>query len=323
MKFKKEYLILAMVIAALTLYLVFGQDDQPGSDLPQMDTLDSTKINRMVITQKETALELIKKDERWFILPNNYPVNPFNIKNMVKAAAELTVTALVSESGNFERYDLNDAKRIKVQIYENDQMQREFNIGRAAPTFEHTFVLLANETKVYHAIGRLKNTFEHTVDSLRDKTALSFEKETITSLQIQRGKQQLVLAKKEIVEEAEKEEDKKEPSTPATKTQWQSEGGQTAADSAVNALLGSLSGLKCDDYMADDAKAGLSDAAWTVTLKDAGSEYKLSVFAPQEKEATQTPGTSSYNDFAFLLAKSRVETIEKQIDKLLNPSPEN
>ena len=320
MTIKKEYLILAIVMVALALYLILGRQDRPGSDLPGLTELDSTSTNRMVIAQKGTALSLIKKDTRWFIQPNNYPVNPFKIKNMIKASTELTVTALVSESGNYERYGLSDTQRITVQIFQDKQMQREFNIGRAAPTVEHTFVQLADDANVYHAKGRLHTTFELTVDSLRDKTALSFDKAAIASLQIQRGDQYLKLTKTEMVEDA-KNKEREASSSPATTTQWQSEDSTAASKSAVNALLGALSDLKCDAYMADDAKAGLADPVLTLTLKSDSKTHTLSLFAGEAKEAAQTPGTSSFNEFAFLLDKNRVETIEKQIDQLLSPTP--
>lgn len=322
MRIKKEYLILTVVIVALALYLVLGKGEQPGSDLPPMTALDATQINRMVITQHEATLELIKKDEHWFILPRNYPVDPIKIKNMVKAAAKLNVTAVVSESGIFNRYDLDETKRIKIQIFSDDQMQREFDIGRAAPTFEHTFVKLANDTNVYHAQGRLNATFKQTIDGLRDKTALAFEKEAIVSLQIQKGAQSMTLSKSEIVEEA-KKKGAEAPSAPVTKTQWQSAAGSTASNASINALLGSLSGLKCDAYLEDEAKAALKDAAWTITLKSDTNQWSLSTFAGKKKEASQIPAISSSNDFAFLLSKSRVDTIKQQMEKLLNPAPQN
>jgi hypothetical protein len=331
MKLKKEYLILLLVIVALILYLALGNSDHPGSDLPRLSALDSVKINRMRITPKGGGtLELVKKDAQWFVLPKNYPVDDIKIKNMVKAAGELTVTAVVSESGNYERYGLDDANSIKVQIYGDDPsdspLQREFSIGRVAPTQQHTFVLLAKDPNVYHARGNLNATFNQTIDTLRDKTVLAFEKETVLSVQIQKGEQALVLTKTEVAQEVKKEEpptaeDQAAPA-PSTKTQWQSADGNLAEPSSVNALLSSISGLKCAGYMADDAKATLTDAAWTLTLKSDSKRWTFSVFAPKEADADQFPGLSSTNDFAFLLPKYRVQAIEEQIEKLLNPKKE-
>lgn len=321
MTIKKEYLILSIVIVALALYLLLGRGDQPGSELPGMTVLNETAMNRMVITKNAVELVLVKQDDRWYITPNNYPVDRFKIKNMVKAGAELTLTALVSESGKYDRYGLSDQQRTKIQFYMDDQLKREFDIGRAAPTVQHTFVMVAGDTRVYHAKGRLNSTFDVTPDTLRDKTALSFDKATIASLQIQKGAQSRILTKKEIVDEMQKEE-ADASAEPVKKTLWQIEDGGTANPSAIDALLNSLSDLKCDAYMPDGAKANLTGALWTLSLKSDTKEHTLSLFAGEEEEATQYPGVSSYNDFAFLLSKSRVENIEKQMDQLLAPTGE-
>ncbi len=313
MKMKKEYLVLVLVIVALTLYLALGSGDHPDRDLPKLPALDNAKINRMVIAQKDAVLEMHKQDEKWFIMPKNYPVDDIKIKNMVKAAAELTATAMVSESGNYQRYGLDGAQQVKIQIFTDDQLLREFIIGRIAPTQQHTFMLLADDAKVYHARGNLKSTFDQTLDSLRDKTVLSFEKPTLVSIQIQKAGQKIVLSKSEVPQESEKEGE----AAPATKTQWQADNGQTVKEATINALLNTLMGLKCEDYMADDAKPGLTDATWTLTLKNDSETWTLSVYAPKGKQSDKIPGVSSSNDYAFLLPKSRVETIEKQIEELL------
>lgn len=319
MNIKKEYLVLIIVIVALSLYLILGRDDQPGSDLPRMTALDNTTIKRMVITQKDSAIELMHKEDRWYIEPNNYLADPIQMKNMVKAATELTVTAQVSVSRNYERYNLNKTQRINVQIHGEDRLQREFDIGRTAPTSQHTFVRLTDNPSVYHAKGNLHTTFNQTIDGLRDKTILSIEKEAITSLRLLKNDIDQTWTKTEVEEEADKD-DKEASSAAVTKTQWIANNDNTTSDKgAVNALLSILAGLKCDNYMEDDAKTGLTEAAWTVTLKNDSHEWTISIFAPQHPEATQIPGTSSSNDYAFLLSKQRVESIEKQIEELLKP----
>lgn len=321
MTIKSEYLVLSIVIIALALYLVLGREDQPGSELPGMTTLDEMAINRMVVTKDAVVRTLVKRDDRWYITPNNYPVDRFKIKNMVKAGAELTLTARVSESSQYARYGLNDDQRIKVQMYKDEQLRREFDIGRAAPSVQHTFVLVAGDTNVYHAKGRLNSTFEVTLDHLRDKTVLSFDKTTIDSLQIKKGDRDRTLYKTEIVDETKKAE-AQGATAPDKQTLWQGEDGGPSSQTAIDALLKSISDLKCDAYMPDDAKANLTDAVWTLTLKSDNTAHTLSLFAGEEKDATQYPGVSSFNAFAFLLSKNRVENIEKQIEQLLAPAGE-
>ncbi|MEJ2027935.1 MAG: hypothetical protein P8X52_10995, partial [Limibacillus sp.] len=44
--------------------------------------------------------------------------------NMVKAAVDLTITDLISESGNYDRYALTDDKKIGVQAFSGGKMVR-------------------------------------------------------------------------------------------------------------------------------------------------------------------------------------------------------
>ncbi len=316
MKVKKEYLILLLVIVALGLYLSLMSQDSTRFAPPYLSSVDSPKVNRMIISKGERSIELTKRDEQWFIIPKEYPADIIKAKNMLKAATDLAVTALVSESGNYERYDLTDEKKIHVQIFIDDKVQRRFDIGRAAPTYQHTFVRLDGDPKVYHARGSLDNKFDQTIDDLRDKGVLSFDKESITGIGIKKGELALSLNKNEQTETG-KQDDKKEATAP-TSNVWQDANGQQADQATIDQLLNTVSGLKCDAFMEDGAKADPKEADWTMTFKTDNEEYALSVFAKKDSEAEQMPAISSTSRFAFLLANSRVETFEKQINTLLN-----
>jgi hypothetical protein len=247
---------------------------------------------------------------------------------MLNSAAELTLTALVSDSGNYERYDLTDDKKIHVKAFSKDRTAREFDIGRAAPTNQHTFIKLAGDKNVYHARGSINNTFDHSVDSLRDKTVLSFDKDRIRGLTIQKGGQTISLAQKQIEPKAETKEQPADAATdskeahaadPAagSKTEWIDSAGEKVDQTAVDSLLSSLSKLQCDSYLADDAGKELKQEKWRLTFTGDQKEYSITTFpAPNEKDP-QVPATSSGTQYAFQLPQTRVESIEKNMDKLL------
>lgn len=323
MKVKKEYLLLILIIAVLSIYLVVQRTNHEDPELPKLAELDSNTVNRMLITKADTSIELTKKDEQWLIKPQDYPANAVAVKNMLNAAAKLTTTALVSEAGIYERYDLNPTKRTTVKVFNGQKLEREFSIGKPAPTFQHTFVLLAGDDNVYHARGNLTNTFNQTTENLRDKKVLSFEKDQITALEIRKGDRTQIISKKEIAAKPQDDaQGEQTPSPKPTKTQWANESGQAVDSPAMDSLLNNMSGLTCDKYMAGDAKAGLKDAAWTLTFKSGQGDFSVSVF---EKD-TQTPpkykAASSGSRYAFLLNENRVNNFEKSIDKLLKAASE-
>lgn len=330
MKFKKEYIILAVIILSLAVYLAVRSKNPTGFELPQPQAIEKSKINRILIVKGDEKIELAQKDEQWVLEPKGYPADSIKVGNMLDSAAELTLTALVSDSGNYERYDLTDEKRIQVKAFVEGRTAREFDIGRAAPTYQHTFVKLAGDKNVYHARGSIKNTFEHSLDSLRDKTVLSFEKDSMRSLTIQKDGQTVSLARKQVEQASEAKEQPADGETAAkqaqaaepeptaeTKTQWLNAAGEKVEQTAVNGLLSALSGLKCDEFMADEAGKELTQEKWRLTFGGDQKEYSITTFAVSNEEDTTVPAISSATKYAFRLPQARVQTIEQEMDKLL------
>ena len=239
---------------------------------------------------------------------------------MINAAVNLTATALVSEAGIYERYDLNETKRTTVKVFKDQDLQREFSIGRTAPTFQHTFLKLAEDNNVYHARGNLTNTFNQTIDGLRDKKVLSFDKAQIRTLEISKGVESLIISKKEVTAETKDDQQTEKASAPPKpKMQWTADDGRVIDTQTVESLLSSFSGLTCDQYMADDAKSDLEHAAWTLTFKSDQGAHNLSLFAKDDQTPPKYQASSSASRFAFLLTENRVQSFEKKIDKLFMP----
>ena len=329
MKLKKEFLILLLIIVALSAYLMMRSRNQTHYELPRPAQVDSQQVDRLVITKNGEGVELNKKDDQWTVGPKAYAADNVKVKNMVKAAADLTITDLISESGDYNRYDLTDDKKIDVQAFSGGKMVRDFSVGKAAPTYQHTFVRLDKDPKVYNARGQLNHTFDHTVDNLRDLTVLSFEKDAITDMLIQKGGQTLALARKEIAPEenpqpsdAAKEKDKKAAEA-QPKPQWQGPDGEAMDQPTVLRLLNDLSDFKCSAFMADKAAEDLRGKTprWTLTLKAGQESHSLSVFDAAGAEDAEFPALSSAGPYAFTVAKGREESIEKNIDKLLGQAP--
>jgi hypothetical protein len=320
MQLKKEYLILLLVIAALGAYLMMRSKDQTHFELPRLSEVESNKINRFVISKDDSTIELNKKDDQWTIGPKAYKADGIKVKNMLKAAVDLSITALVSESENYERYDLADEKKVNVQAFADKEILRNFAIGRQAPTSQHTFVRLADDPRVYHARGNIHFTFDNTVDDLRDETVLAYEKSDIKGLTIAKGKQSLTLTRKEVLQEKETPSgEKKEEQKPQTKSQWMDSNGTVAREAIVESLINDLSRLKCNDYLEDSARDSLNNPTWTVTLNSENGDHTLSVFNKESEESIEFPAISSGTPYAFILNKSRVEKFEKDINQLLSP----
>ena len=305
MKVKKEYFILLFIIVALSVYLALRSENQTHFKLPHPAKADSQKINRLLLTKGDRTIELDKKDDQWSIAPKGYAADNIKVRNMVKAAVDLTPTDLISESGNYDRYDLTEAKKINVRAFADKQVVRNFDIGRVAPTYQHTFARLGDDPKVYQVRGRLDDTFGQTIDQLRDRTVVSFDKDDISELIVDKGAQSLALKLAQA----------------KPKPQWQDSQGKTVDQTAVTSLLGDFSKFSCSSFMADNAAETLKDPTWKLTFKGAKGAQTFSVYQPEKKTDTELPALSSQSPYAFLVGKSKAEGIEKKLDKLLNPAP--
>ncbi|MBW2107258.1 MAG: DUF4340 domain-containing protein [Deltaproteobacteria bacterium] len=318
-RFKKEYLVLLVVIIALSLYLTFRNRDRTHYRLPSLAALDQKKISKIEMTHAGDTIILKKQDDRWHIMPQGYPANDDAVNNMLDAIEDMVLTALVSSSKSYERYDLDADKKISVKVWAGDKLAREFDVGKAAPSFRHTFVKIAHDAKVYHARGNFRSRFDQTVEKLRDKTVLSFNRDDIHEVRITKGKTTLLLAKKEAPAEVKPDQEADSEKASSTKTElagWQTPEGKEADETKLKTWLGTLSHLRCDMYLDDLKKDNLKDPIYSVQLK--GIEpYTLSIFDKKDKTAREYPAVSSANDYPFLLRQWQVDNIMKSPDDLV------
>jgi hypothetical protein len=319
MKIKKEYFILAGVMVALILYLVLHRSDRTHYKLPDITGVSGKQISKLEIVKADKTLVLNKKDNTWYIDPKGYPADSDKVKSMIDVIEKLTLTALVSESKNYVRYDLTDDKKLTVKAWNGKTLSREFDIGKAANTYQHTFVRLATDSNVYHARGDFRRKFDQTVDELRDKTVLSYTQKHIREITLTKDKKTITLTQKQILEQEGKKKDKPDKTSekPETQIVWQDAEGKKVDKEKVESLLSVLNRMECETYINDVKKDDLKNSAYAVALKG-DKEYSLSVFAKKDKDAKTYPAISSENEYPFFLSDSQVDKIKSKIDGLMN-----
>lgn len=316
MKVKKEYAILAAAIAILVLYLVLRPDGHNQNRLPQPPAVDSDAIDRLVITKNDnTSLELFKKDNQWHIGSQGYRSDTAKAKNMVKTISELTLTAMVSESGSYERYGLTPNEKTSVQAFSKGTLLRAFDIGSPAPTHQHTFVLMQGDATVYHARGQIGRTFDHTMESLRDKTVFDFDRTQISAITLRRGDKSMALTKQPISPKSETPE--AASSEIATWMEWHDASGQKVSQEAVAHLLDGMARMDCDGYLDDQAPERLTDALWSVLFENEHEAFTFSVFDKIDADDNKIPAMTSVNPYAFVLKQERVQGYAAALDQLL------
>ena len=195
---------------------------------------------------------------------------------------------------------------------------RSLDIGKAASSFRHTFVKLADDSRVYHANDSFRSKFEQTPDSLRDRGVLSFKTGDIQAVQIKKDQVSIELVRNEVsIEPAASQPEKPETASPATTTfEWQERNGKKGNDQILNRLLTTLGSLKCSGYIDDRNKQAFTKPIYTVKLNGI-QEHQLEIFARLEKDAEHYPAVSSGSDYPFLLSDKQVQQIMKDPSEML------
>ncbi len=322
MKFKKEYLILVLIIIVLSVYLYRYNADRELYELPDIAPISGKDATKLEIKKGESDIVLTKKDEKWYIAPNEYPTDAGKTKKMLDGIKDLELTALVSESKNYNRYNLEDDQKINVKVYQANDLKLDIDIGKTASSFRHTFVKLSGDHRVYHAQGNLENAFDVSSDSLRDKVVLTLKPAEIQQFNITKGSQTLAFARTEVPVDvkAAENKDSQGASQPPPKMVWQVASGEAVNESALNQLLNAVSNLQCEKFIDDRKKEDLTGPEFTLELKGV-QDHTLSIFPKAGESDTTYPAISSGSDYPFQLSASQVDGIMKEPSALLQKPP--
>jgi hypothetical protein len=309
MKVKKEYIILILIIVGLSAYLFMRSSDRTFYELPKIAGLEQDQITKIEISKGDDSIVLNKKDNKWHLEPHGYLADANKVKNMLNVLGAFTLTTLVSESKDYVRYDLNAEKRITVKAWQQEALKRNFDIGKSASSFRHTFVRIDGDSRVFHARDNFRGKFELTSDNLRDKNVLSFKSTDIREIQIAKDKTSLKLVRSQVPVTPQQEKSDNAPQV-AVKFEWQSSDGTKGNGPNLNRLLTTLSNLNCADYINDRSKETFSAPIYAVKLKG-GQDYQLDIFAKLQKDDENYPAVSSASDYPFFLSDSQVQQIMK------------
>lgn len=333
MKSKKEYIVIALAIILLSVYLFVRKTDQTEYLLPAITQVAASDITRIEIARHNGSVILEKKDGKWRIQPKDYAADSGKVNTMLDDLSKLTLTALVSESKSYARYDLDPDKAVHVKAWAGERLARDIQIGKPASTYQHTFVRIGDNPDVYHARENLKNAFDQTAENLRDKTVLAFSQDEVKEISITQDGKQTVIKKSEAPPAAAPPEAPPAPAagaapaeapapSPATKpaeVQWVTDQGKITDLSKMSRLLSTLSHLSCDSYLDDKNPADLGMPVRTLVVQGK-KNYTLSLYAKTDKDAKTYIATSSEVPSVFTLSNYQAEPLMADPDSLTTPA---
>ena len=316
MKIKKEYIILVAVIVALSLYLMLRKTDRSLYELPKLAAVKAADISKIEIGTSKGILVLVKKADGWVVGDRQYRAAADKVRSMTDILGKLTLTTLISESKNYQRYGLDEDQKIAVKAWTGDKLSREVDLGKATAPSRHTFVKIAGNHRVYHARQSFRKQFDLTLDDLRDKTVFTAETEKITRITLAKGDVSAVFEKETTKSQSGgNKKDGEEASAPETVV-WKNAGGKVAKTNKIDKLLSSLKKLDCKSFIEGKEKADFKDPIYTITLEGT-ADHVLMIFEKLNKKDRMYPAVSSKNDFAFSLPNWWVKRFMIDPDSLI------
>jgi hypothetical protein len=316
MKIKKEYIILVVIIAALSIYLALREKDRTHYELPAVESIDGEKVTRILIARPGDVLTVERRNERWIIEPGEYPADGGKVDEMLKALSEFTLTSLVAESENYSQYDLVEDKRIAIEAFAGEQSLIKFDIGKTASTYRHTYVKLSDDEKVYQARSNIRRVFEPEMDKLRDRNVLKIDRSAITGLSVKSGTETISLEKfsrpSEPVEEG--------GIPPAEVTSWITPDSTEADSKVIDTILGRTVNLQCDGFPESGTRGDLGVPSFVLAFKGTDMDT-LYIYGQNEEDKKYLAASSQYR-FPFMLSEWKVNNIKKSPGEIMGEETE-
>ncbi len=311
MKIKKEYIILAVVIFTLVGYLLVRKTNRLHYTLPATPAIKKSDITKIELQSGDRGTTLIRKEGSWFITPGDYPADSGKIDKIISVVTDFSITTLISEAGDYPRYDLTKDKEIAVKVSGKEGPLFSFAVGKHAPTFQHTFVTIAGDKNVYLAQGNFHSDFDQSTQELRDKHVLDFSRVSLSAITITEGDKTLELKKPQQKEEADKTA--KTRTVRSAAVGWTGTGGKAIPEAAMNDLFSALDNLQCQSYLEGKKKDAFKDPILEISLQGE-KNATLSIFEKTDAKATAYPALSSINSYPFSLQEYKFELIKKAVN---------
>ena len=288
------YSVMTVIVTALVLYIALRREDRVRYVLPEMSQVDASDISAIKI-EGPVVIELLKQGDMWIISPEGFAASQSEIDSMLEALSDFTITDLVSTAEFYDRYELDDERKLHITAKDSGNVVRSFDLGKRAPSYNHTYVRLDSDSKVYHAAADLRRIFDKDKEDLRDKKVLSFDRSTIVKIGVSLLGRNFGIQKSTQQVQASSEEEE---------IRWESSDGSDWDSEVIDDLLDRLDDLSSTSFVeGEDEQLGEPQ----LTLELLGQEkYTFTLF---QKDDAGYMARSSYTPYAFYISSWQGDSI--------------
>ncbi len=308
MKFRTTYALLGIVIIiGLLVLLTRGSSNkQPGGpallNRPLYSEFTAGEAAKIELTRAGEGVTLEKRGADWWIAaPAEFPADAKGVKRLLDKVAALKPVELISTNPDKHAlFEVGD-KGLQVAISGGDgKPLAAFTIGKRGANFSSTYIRKVEADEVLLVADALKAQFDKQPKKWRDRTILSFDKETARQITIDDGVMKIVLDRDDTgawhITEPEE--------APASKA-------------ALDGLLATLSNFEAADFD-DDAtleSAGLDTPSASITVNTSEGQA-LNLHIGKAKDDRYTYARRGDRETVYLIFKGRAKIAMKNLEDL-------
>ncbi len=145
-----------IILIGIFCYLKFQPEIIPQNEIsPSISPQEITKIE----IEDDQKITLVKSNDQWEIKSeNNLEADQNKVTELLETLDQLAISETVSQNpDNFDTYNLNQEKAIKVKLFQEEEQVFEVWVGSAGPAFNKSHFRFPDEDKVYLSTTSLRS----------------------------------------------------------------------------------------------------------------------------------------------------------------------
>lgn len=260
----------------------------------------------ITITKDNQKVELIKKNNIWFVGQDNYLANKTDVNNMIRFIQEIKILDKIGKTGNEEideKYSLTDSKATFVAVYKDGKEIQNLKLGKTSSTNSQTYGSIGGKKDIYLLSGNLTSVFTKTATELRGKTAFTVEEKDIASVTISKGDNAWTVTKTSKKGDGE----------------WALSGSATGTldNSAVNSWIRQAAFLNIAEWAEDSMVLPSNKYTSFQITTTSNATINVDIYEVKTGDETKFFGTCSTTTHKFELAKTQADKFAKDVNDLL------
>lgn len=180
--------ILAVLVAVYVGLKLFKNTTRSKSFREELVVIDTSRVDRMVITKSGTSFEVHKEDGQWMVtIPGNKKVDATSssVRNALGSLMRIKPDRIATrDPDKWVDYQV-DSSGMRVQVYEEDANVLDLILGRFGIHGQqqfHTFVRLSQDDEVYAANDFMGVSFPSDPKGFRNSRFLQIRSDSITQI---------------------------------------------------------------------------------------------------------------------------------------------